>query len=247
MVKLVHTYGLQDTLLAALYEETDVTLTTHSGRRAVLEFANGYEVEIVGRNLSYEGLAMTGGRLASIVFRDPQGNAIAQATGLGDFTAFSVYDVIANQADVDLQPFLFSGDDLIIGSAGNDMLYGYGGDDKLRANSGNDTLRGGSGADILNGGQGTDTLDGGVGTDILIGGSGSDTFLASASLGRDVVRDFDWQGADHDWIDNASGETATWERDGNDTLIHFGADDTMRLVNVKPWHFSADFFVADIL
>lgn len=247
MVKLVHTYGLQDTLLATLYDETEVSLTTHSGKRAVLEFANGYEIEIVGRGLSYEGLAITGGRLGSIVFRDPQGNAIAQATDLKGFTAFSVYDVIANQADTALHPFVFNGDDLIFGSAGNDMLHGYGGNDKLRGNTGDDTIRGGNGADMLNGGQGSDTLDGGTGTDILIGGSGADTFRATASIGHDVVRDFDWQGADHDWIENASGVAATWERDGADLLISFGADDTMRLLNVKPWQFSSDFILTEIV
>jgi len=247
MVKLVHAYGLQDVQLATLYPETDVNLTTHSGKRAVLEFANGYEIDIVGRNLSYEGLAITGGKLGAIVFRDPQGNAIATVTGLKDFSAFSVYDSIANGTDADLHPFLFNGDDLIIGSGGNDMLVGYGGHDKLKGNNGDDTLRGGSGADMLIGGHGSDSLDGGVGTDALIGGFGSDTFLATASMGHDTVRDFDWQGADHDWIENISGVEATWERDGNDTVISFGADDTMRLVGVKPWHFSADFFLAEIV
>ncbi|MDB5555898.1 MAG: domain containing protein [Rhizobium sp.] len=247
MVKLVHAYGLQDVQLASLYPETDVNLTTHSGKRAVLEFANGYEIDIVGKNLSYEGLAITGGKLGSIVFRDPQGNAIATATDLKDFTAFSVYDSIANGSDADLHPFLFGDDDLIIGSGGNDMLLGYGGHDKLRGNNGDDTLRAGSGADMLNGGHGSDNLDGGAGTDALIGGFGADTFVATAAMGHDTVKDFDWEGANHDWIENTSGLEATWERDGNDTVIHFGTDDTMRLVNVKPWHFSSDFIVSEIV
>ena len=61
MVKLVHAYGLQDALLSSFYDETDVSLTTHSGRRAVLEFANGYEIDLVGERLAYESLAITSG------------------------------------------------------------------------------------------------------------------------------------------------------------------------------------------
>lgn len=247
MVKLVHAFGLQDLQLASFYTETDVNLTTHSGKRAVLEFANGYEVDIVGKNLSYEGLAITGGKLGSIVFRDPQGNAIATATDLKDFSAFAIYDSIANGTDADLHSFLFEGDDIIIGSAGHDMLLGYGGRDKLKGNGGDDTLRGAGGADMLNGGHGSDSLDGGAGTDVLIGGFGSDTFVASASMGHDTVKDFAWEGANHDWIENTSGAEATWERDGADILISFGADDTMRLLNVKPWHFSSDFIVSEIV
>ena len=44
---------------------------------AVLEFAGGYEIDIIGRDLTFEGLAITGGRLDTLVLRDPQGNAIA--------------------------------------------------------------------------------------------------------------------------------------------------------------------------
>ncbi|UVC07813.1 hypothetical protein IHQ71_21895 [Rhizobium sp. TH2] len=247
MVKLVHAYGLQDALLSSLYDETDVSLTTHSGKRAVLEFANGYEIDLVGERMAYEGLAITSGKLDTIVLRDPQGNTIASATDLKGFSAFSIYDVIANQADVDLLPFLFKGDDFIFGSAGNDMLHGYGGNDDIKGNNGDDQIRGGGGADLLNGGRGLDTFDGGVGADTLVGGGGADTFVGSASMGHDVVKDFNWQGAGHDWIENASGVEATWAKDGDDILIHFGADDTMRLLNVKAWQFSDDFIVGEIV
>lgn len=100
---------------------------------------------------------------------------------------------------------------------------------------------------MLNGGRGSDTLDGGIGVDSLLGGTGSDTFVAGASIGHDVVQDFKWDGSAHDWIENASGVEATWAKDGNDILIHFGADDTMRLLNVKAWQFSDDFIVSDTI
>jgi Ca2+-binding RTX toxin-like protein len=247
MVKLVHAYGLQDALLSSFYTETDVNLTTHSGRRAVLEFANGYEIDLVGKGLTYEGLAITGGDLEAIVFRDPQGNPIASATQLKGETAFSVYDTISTLSGADLHPILFDGDDLIIGSTGNDMLHGYGGNDKLKGNNGDDAIRGGGGTDTLTGGRGSDSLYGGAGNDLLIGGGGADTFVADNFIGHDTIRDFNAQGADHDWIENTSGLEATWEKDGADILIRFGANDTMRLLNVKPWQFSDDLIVSEIV
>ena len=100
---------------------------------------------------------------------------------------------------------------------------------------------------MLDGGRGSDTFEGGIGADRLIGGAGSDTFVATASMGHDIVKDFDWAGAGHDWIENASGAEATWARDGADILISFGEDDTMRLLNLKPRHFSGDFIVGDMV
>jgi Ca2+-binding RTX toxin-like protein len=227
MVKLVHAYGLQDDPLASFYPEADVDLTTHSGKKAVLEFAGGYEIELIGKGLTYEGLAITGGQLETIVFRDAQGNAIASASNLKGFSAFNAYDVIVTQTGVDLHPFLFNGKDIIIGSNGDDM-------------------RGGESADMLNGGRGNDRLDSGNGNDVMIGGAGVDSFLGGAGSNRDTVRDFDAVGADHDWIINEGSGEATWAKDGADILITFDSGDTMRLLDVKRWQFSDDLIMTEI-
>lgn len=245
MVKLVHAYGLQDSLLASFYTETDVGLTTHSGRKAVLEFANGYEIDLVGSALTFEGLAITGGRLDRIVFRDPQGNAIASATELKGYDAFSVYDTLVTQP-ADVHPFLFNGDDTIVGSGGNDMMHGYAGRDRINGNAGDDVLRGGTGIDRLSGGSGEDEFDGASGNDTLTGGGGADTFFGGAGSDHDIVRDFDASGPNHDWIWNEGGQDVSWARAGDDLLLTFDSGDTMRLIGVKPWQFSDDLILSEI-
>lgn len=247
MVKLVHAYGLQDVSLASLYTGNDVSLTAHSGRRAILEFASGYEIDIAGRDMRFNGLAITAGTLEKIVFRDPQGNTIATASDLKGFDASEIYDTVANQSGSDLHPLLFAGDDLIFGSDGNDLLQGYGADDKIKGNSGDDRLHGNNGADMLYGGTGKDTLDGGNGNDTLIGNGGGDTFVGGANSGHDTVRDFDATGSDHDWIMNEGSGDVTWAKQGDDLLLTFDSGDTMLLIGVKRWQFSEDYVVAETI
>lgn len=109
-----------------------------------------------------------------------------------------------------------AGNDILSGGLGNDKLFGdsielfgpssIGGDDRLFGNSGDDTLNGGGGDDVLNGGSGDDELIGGAGADRMNGGTGDDVFVFrkasdSTNSSRDVIRDFDFGGADRDKID----------------------------------------------
>lgn len=112
--------------------------------------------------------------------------------------------------------------DLIIGHNGKDGLRGYGENDILRGLKGadtlsggddNDNLFGGSGRDILNGddgrdrlrgGAGNDELNGGAGRDFLIGEGGRDSFIFSAGMGRDIIRDMT------DNIDTVMLDEALW-------------------------------------
>lgn len=244
MVKLVHAYGLQDVLLASLYTNTEISLTAHSGKHAILAFGDGYEIDIVGSGLRYNGLAVTGGTLDRIAFRDPQGNVIATASDLEGFDAVSVHDEIVTESGEALHPFLFAGDDLVIGSGGNDMLQGYGGNDRIRGAGGDDDLRGSAGADALFGGTGSDELDGGNGNDTLVGNGGPDTFFGGSNSDHDTVRDFDALGGDHDWIMSEGGGEVNWTKKGDDLLLTFESGDTMLLLDVKRWQFSEDHILA---
>ncbi len=78
--------------------------------------------------------------------------------------------------DPALLAFLFSGNDVMNGSAGADVINAQGGNDVVNGNGGNDILRGNAG---------NDTLNGGTGNDVMMGGAGSDKYYVDA-LG-DVV------------------------------------------------------------
>jgi Ca2+-binding RTX toxin-like protein len=243
MAKLVHAFGLQDELLALLYTGNDMELAVHSGRGAELEFASGYVIELIGRGLTYDHMAITGGTLDTLVFRDPQGNALATATELRGFDAYFVYNTIMTTSGVALHVSLFAKGDTIMGSGGNDRMDGFDGNDHLKGRAGNDHLVGGPGNDTLLGGAGDDQLDGDTGNDVFTGGAGSDTFFGSGPSDDDIVRDFDTQGADHDWIQSETIFPVTWAKTGRDVLVTFGTGDTMLLLDVKASQFSDAFIL----
>ena len=53
------------------------------------------------------------------------------------------------------------------------------------------TINGEAGNDALWGSNGNDTIDGGTGDDSIFGGTGSDIFQFTATVGSDVISDFD--------------------------------------------------------
>lgn len=84
--------------------------------------------------------------------------------------------------------YLYSGDDVLTGSAAKDNMTGGGGNDMLTGNAGNDILKGGDGNDVLTGGAGADQLTGGNGADQFV-------FLKTND-GADKIADFT-HGSDH--------------------------------------------------
>ena len=83
---------------------------------------------------------------------------------------------------------------IIEGTNDSDTLTGTADPDNIFGNGGNDLLSGGAGNDVLFGGEGSDTLTGGADADI---------FVVDATIGNDVITDFD---PDEDIIDmTASG------------------------------------------
>lgn len=148
-----------------------------------------------------------------------------------------------------------STDDLLIGSPGDDALDGLQGDDTLRGASGNDTLDGGVGNDLAFGGLGDDKLVGGGGTDrlwagrgndTLTGGPGNDTFVFEDNAGINTITDFSITDdtleisaifdSPEDGLGNAS-------QAGNDTLIDFGDNNSVLLLNVNVNTLSSNNFV----
>lgn len=58
----------------------------------------------------------------------------------------------------ELYPYLFGGEDYIVGSAGNDGIVSYAGNDHIVAGAGNDYIIPGAGNDVVDGGAGFDTV-----------------------------------------------------------------------------------------
>ncbi|WP_299153790.1 CHRD domain-containing protein [uncultured Tateyamaria sp.] len=113
-------------------------------------------------------------------------------------------------------------------------------------NGGNDILSGNSGANQLNGQAGDDILNGEGGNDVLIGGAGSDTFTFEGLFGNDTVNDFQ-SGVDRlDFSDFGPdfAESLVVSQDGNDALLTFSSDASVRLEGVNSTDLTDDDFIA---
>ncbi|CAI3955338.1 Ca2+-binding protein [Commensalibacter communis] len=133
------------------------------------------------------------------------------------------------------------GNDTIYGGAGNDVINGGAGNDSLYGGAGNDTIYGGSGNDILDGGLGNDSLYGGVGNNILIGGTGDDymagdegsnTYVLSKGDGHDTIYNHVTNPADKSVVqftDISSKDVTGASIEGNDLIIQYGENDSVRL------------------
>ena len=117
----------------------------------------------------------------------------------------------------------------VLGTAGHDDYIGT---------EFNDTLKSVGGPDKLTGAAGNDILDGGTGNDLLILGNGSDVVVYSTGYGADAVEDF--ANVEGDRIDLRALLTVHTFADvlaratqvGDDTVIDFGAGDTLTLRHV---------------
>ncbi len=126
-----------------------------------------------------------------------------------------------------------SGNDTLVatvapGSApGSSFLNGGAGKDLL-------TVFGGS-ENILNGGDGNDVLVGGIGNDHLLGEEGADRFVFGPQSGRDTV-DFQ-KGQDIIDLRALAASIGSFadlviETIGENSVIHFDADDELTVVGV---------------
>lgn len=139
-------------------------------------------------------------------------------------TGASGPDVIDEAVEIDV----LSSIENVIGSDDGDIIIGSNADN---------TLSGEDGDDLLNGGQGDD---------LLLGGEGSDTFTFEGLFGNDTVGDFE-VGVDRlDFSDFGSdfAESLVVSQDGNDALLTFSSDASVRLEGVNSSDFNDDDFIA---
>ncbi|MGZ2258858.1 CHRD domain-containing protein [Roseobacter sp. A03A-229] len=133
-------------------------------------------------------------------------------------------DVIENQVETDV----LSSIENVIGSDDGDVI------------TGSDLNN------VLNGAEGDDLLSGEGGDDILIGGEGSDTFFFGANFGNDVIEDFEI-GLDQlqfgDFGPDFGGAVGVSQQ-GEDALISFGDQGTVRLAGVNSADLTDEDFVA---
>ncbi|WP_170326441.1 beta strand repeat-containing protein [Ruegeria arenilitoris] len=109
-----------------------------------------------------------------------------------------------------------------------------------------DVIVGSDLASVLNGGAGDDLISGEGGDDILIGGAGADTFTFGANFGTDVIQDFE-VGIDQlqfgDFGPDFGGAVSV-AQDGNDAVISFCGEGSVRLAGVNSADLTEDDFVA---
>jgi hypothetical protein len=78
----------------------------------------------------------------------------------------------------------------------------------------------------------------------MTGGPGSDTFQFTAGNGKDTVTDFDADGGagNQDFIGASFASATSIDQVGANTVIHFGAGDTLTLLHVDKTHIDATDF-----
>ncbi|WP_050603844.1 S-layer family protein [Ruegeria sp. 6PALISEP08] len=109
-----------------------------------------------------------------------------------------------------------------------------------------DVIVGGSSTNVLYGAGGEDVLNGEGGDDVLIGGAGADTFQFGANFGNDTVEDFEVGRDQLQFSDFGPdfGAQVNVAQDGDDAVISFGEEGTVRLVGINTADLNEDDFVA---
>jgi Ca2+-binding RTX toxin-like protein len=133
------------------------------------------------------------------------------------------------------------------GSVGTDTIIG--GVFNVLGSNANDTITGSASADTLNGNGGNDIISGLGGNDGLTGGLGSDTFVYANGGGADTITDFNRAEGDKIDVTGVSGIftladiQARASQQGPNTLIDFGAGNTITLYNITVGSLVASDFV----
>ena len=145
---------------------------------------------------------------------------LAAGTASGALTGNDILDGIENAIGT-------SFDDTLSGSAANNSMSGGGGIDTISGLAGDDNIFGYADDDVLIGGAGNDTLYGGTGADEFRfeGGTGATTAARVASLGTDIIADYNASESDLFMLsdnDFGLGNTGTL----SDGTNYFEADTT---------------------
>lgn len=149
----------------------------------------------------------------------------AGATIDGEVTSgISDLDVIDNQIEVDVLSSIES----VIGSDEGDVIFGS------------------DASNILKGEAGDDLLDGGEGNDLLFGGEGEDVFAFSGDFGIDIVADFELGVDKLAFADFGPDFGSEWtgSQDGEDAVLTFASDRSVRVEGVNIADLTDDDFAA---
>ena len=150
-----------------------------------------------------------------------------------------------NGLAIDADDALGSVNVLNAGILNGDVRLGAGNDRFIQISTDDVIVNGGLGEDEITGGDGNDILNGGSHDDLLTGGLGSDTFKFESVSGIDVVTDFSTfedildVGAIFDEVSNVLGAAT---QVGTSTLIDFGDDNAVLLLNVNADDLTSDNF-----
>ncbi|WP_171176899.1 S-layer family protein [Ruegeria sp. HKCCA4633] len=133
-------------------------------------------------------------------------------------------DVIENQIETDILRSIEN----VIGSDDGDVIIGS------------------DQTNVLNGADGDDLLNGEGGDDVLIGGEGADTFQFGTNFGNDTIEDFEIGRDQLQFGDFGSdfGNQVNVAQDGDDAVISFGNEGSVRLAGINSADLSEDDFVA---
>lgn len=192
---------------------------------------------LYGYNFSFDQFGrINGGTVTNMEYADDKGKSFAT---FGDFS----YTIPANrplfETETNLELWVVKDADTMKGSKKGDYLNAGQGDDYIIGGKGNDDIRGEVGNDTILAGSGDDRLWGDDGNDTMTGGQGRDQFTFFIGDGHDVITDFDVKqdGFEADW-----DSVQSIYKSGTNTVIDFGNNSTITLLDVKPGQIDEDLF-----
>jgi Ca2+-binding RTX toxin-like protein len=227
MAKFV-TFQIFDSYYSSGFALTDLFMNTASKAKVDLEDkATGTHFILNGSNFEVSHGLIDSGMIDSVSIRSHGGKQLATISGLhidartlaGD-TAFEVAQDTLQRVITSNIKFIGSNldDTATLGGIGNDRLFG---------------------------GKGDDDLGGGLGKDFMTGGAGHDTFDFNTGDGKDTITDFDADGGagNQDFIGADFAAVTSIDQVGANTVIHFGAGDSLTLLHVDKTHIDVSDFV----
>ena len=222
-----------------LFDAQDSHVEEQSSTKVVYQDNDtGDQWLLYGYNFVFDATGrINGGTVTNMEYADGNGKLFAFH---GDFS----YDVPANkqlfETDTKLELWVVKDADTMKGSKKGDYLNAGQGDDFVSGGRGNDDIRGEVGNDTLLGGAGDDRIWGDDDNDTMTGGKGRDDFTFFIGDGHDVITDFDVK---QDEFEADWDSVQAIYKSGSDTVIDFGNDSTITLLNVKPGQVHEGLFI----
>lgn len=146
---------------------------------------------------------------------------VAGSMGGLKLDANALFTAIESDGFSALAAGLYSGNDVINGTAAGDYLDASTGNDKVYGNGGDDEIYGGLGNDQLFGGAGDDFISGGAGNDKIVDTEGNNTIIdleGNAQVTTGSGNDFIETGAGNDKIVAGDGDNVVLAGNGNNNV-----------------------------